>query len=91
MTAELELAEAREQIDAVDRGLLAGINRRIELVRRLHQHKVATGLPLRDPGREETMVAALQEANDGPLSPEGVDQLVHFVLELTRREIYGEP
>jgi chorismate mutase / prephenate dehydratase len=91
MTAELELAEAREQIDAVDRGLLAGINRRIELVRRLHEHKVATGLPLRDPGREETMVAALQEANDGPLSPEGVDQLVHFVLELTRREIYGEP
>jgi len=91
MTAELELAEAREQIDAVDRGLLAGINRRIELVRRLHEHKVATGLPLRDPGREETMVAALQEVNDGPLSPEGVDQLVHFVLELTRREIYGEP
>jgi len=90
MTAELELAEAREQIDAVDRGLLAGINRRIELVRRLHEHKVATGLPLRDPGREEAMVAALQEANDGPLSPEGVDQLAHFVLELTRREMYGE-
>ena len=69
--SELVLAEAREQIDAVDRGLLAGINRRIELVRALHEHKVANGLPLRDPGREESMVAALQEANAGPLSPEG--------------------
>lgn len=85
------LAAAREQIDAVDRGLLAGINRRIELVRALHEHKVANGLPLRDPGREESMAASLQEANAGPLSSEGVDELVHFVLQLTRREIHGEP
>jgi chorismate mutase / prephenate dehydratase len=84
------LAEAREQIDAVDRGLLAGINRRIELVQALHEHKVANGLPLRDPNREESMVAALQEANSGPLSPDGVKELVHFVLDLTRSEIHGE-
>jgi chorismate mutase / prephenate dehydratase len=84
------LAEAREQIDAVDRGLLAGINRRIELVRALHEHKVSNDLPLRDPGREEAMVSALQEANAGPLSPEGVEELVHFVIGLTRREIHGE-
>jgi chorismate mutase/prephenate dehydratase len=89
--SELVLAEAREQIDAVDRGLLAGINRRIELVKALHEHKVSSGLPLRDPGREEAMASALQEANAGPLSPEGVDELVHFVLQLTRREIHGEP
>ena len=62
--SELVLAEAREQIDAVDRGLLAGINRRIELVRALHDHKVATGLPLRDPGREQSMVTALQRRPD---------------------------
>jgi chorismate mutase / prephenate dehydratase len=84
------LAEAREQIDAVDRGLLAGINRRIELVRELHEHKAATGMPLRDPGREEAMVLELQAANTGPLSPDGVEQLVGFVLDLTRREIHGE-
>ncbi len=88
--SESVLAEAREQIDAVDRGLLAGINRRIELVKALHERKVASGLPLRDPGREEAMASALQEANGGPLSPEGVDELVHFVLQLTRREIHGE-
>ena len=69
--SELVLAEAREQIDAVDRGLLAGINRRIELVRALHEHKRAHDWPLRDPGREELMVAALQEVNAGPLSQGG--------------------
>ena len=85
-----DLAEAREQIDAVDRGLVAGINRRIELVRELHEQKLAAGVPLRDPGREESMVLALQAANTGPLSSDGVTELVHFVLDLTRREIHGE-
>ncbi len=83
------LAEAREAIDAVDRELLDAVNRRLELVRRLHEHKLAHGLPLRDPGREQAMVARLQEANAGPLSADGVAELFAHVLELVRREIHG--
>jgi chorismate mutase/prephenate dehydratase len=81
------VAEAREAIDSVDRALLASVNRRIELVRQLHEHKRATGLALRDPGREEAIVAGLQGVNEGPLSTEGVADLVRFVLDLTRREL----
>ncbi len=44
------LAETREAIDAVDRQLLAAVNRRIELVRGLHEHKVANGDPAPRPG-----------------------------------------
>ena len=84
------LIEAREAIDNVDRELLAAMNRRIELVRALHEHKVANGIPLRDPGREEAMLAGLREANTGPLSGAGVDEFFHHVLDLTRREIHGE-
>lgn len=84
------LAETREAIDAVDRQLLAAVNRRIELVRGLHEHKVANGIPLRDPGREESMLASLREANKGPLSGAGVDEFFHHVLDLTRQEIHGE-
>jgi chorismate mutase len=84
------LREARVAIDATDVELLALVNRRLELVRSLHEHKVAAGLPLRDPGREESMIAGLQEANGGPLSAGGVDALFRFVLELIRREIHGE-
>jgi chorismate mutase/prephenate dehydratase len=83
------IGEFREQITAVDRELLDAVNRRIELVRRLHDHKVAEGLPLRDPGREESLVRALQEANAGPLSADGVAALFRYVLDLTRREIHG--
>ena len=66
------------------------MNRRLELVRALHEHKVANGIPLRDPGREEAMLASLRDANAGPLSGAGVAELFHYVLDLTRREIHGE-
>ena len=84
------LREAREAIDKVDRELLAAVNRRIELVRGLHDHKVANGIPLRDRGREDSMLASLRDANPGPLSGAGVDEFFHHVLDLTRREIHGE-
>ncbi len=84
------VSEARAAIDQVDRVLLATVNRRLELVRELHDHKVATGLDLRDPGREERMLASLEAANSGPLSSDGVTELFEYVLDLTRRELYGD-
>ncbi len=84
------VAGARGSIDAVDRELLDAVNRRIELVRTLHEHKVANGIPLHDSSREESMLASLRAANGGPLSDDGVDRLFRFVLDLTRREVHGE-
>jgi chorismate mutase len=83
------LEESRGQITATDRELLAALNRRLELVRRLHDYKLREGLPLRDPGREEALVAGLQSVNDGPLSADAVARFFHFVLDLTREEIHG--
>jgi chorismate mutase len=79
----------REEITAADRELLGAVNRRLELVRRLHEYKLAEGLPLRDPEREAALVRDLAAANDGPLSDDGVADLFAFVIELTRREIHG--
>jgi chorismate mutase / prephenate dehydratase len=89
--SDVVLGEARAAIDEADRELLAVVNRRLEVVRTLHEHKQTAGLPLRDPGREAAMIAGLQEANAGPLSAEGVDSLFRFVLDLIRKEIHGEP
>ena len=83
------LEDSRAQITATDRELLAALNRRVEIVRRLHDYKLREGIPLRDPGREEALVSALQSANAGPLSADAVARFFHFVLELTRDEIHG--
>ena len=85
----MSVIEYREKIAAADRDLLAAINRRLELVRELHEHKRAEGIPLRDPTREEQLVVELQAANAGPLSSAGVAELFRHVLDLTRKEIHG--
>ena len=90
MTADAAVTEARDAIDAIDRSLLTAVNRRLELVRKLHEHKRTSGMPLRDAAREDEMVARLQGENEGPLTDDGVADLVHFVLDLTRRELHGE-
>jgi chorismate mutase/prephenate dehydratase len=83
------LADFRTRISEADRELLAAINKRIELVRALHEHKRAEGIPLIDPEREQQLVVELQAANQGPLSSEGVAAFFRHVLDLTRKEIHG--
>jgi chorismate mutase len=85
----LSLNDYRARISQADRELLAAINKRIELVRELHDHKRAEGIPFRDEAREEQLVVELQAANKGPLSASGVAALFRHVLDLTRKEIHG--
>ena len=85
----MTVGDYRDQIAAADRRLLAAINERLELVRALHEHKRAEGIPLRDPEREQQLVVELQAANAGPLSSAGVAELFRHVLDLTRKELHG--
>ena len=85
----MTVSEYREKISEADRELLAAINKRIELVRALHEHKRAEGIPLSDPERELQLVVELQAANKGPLSSAGVASLFRHVLDLTHKEIHG--
>jgi chorismate mutase len=83
------VAELREEITAIDRELLAALNRRIEIVGRLHAHKREHGIPIRDHGREDEMLRLLDAENAGPLSAAGLAGFYRHVLDLTRRELHG--
>src|SRR4051794_18030576 len=71
------VAELRRQISALDREILTAVNRRLELVAELEAYKDEHGLDFLDPEREQTMLAALERENPGPLSDEGVRALLH--------------
>jgi chorismate mutase len=43
-----------------------------------------------DPERERALLAELAAANPGPLSAEGLEELVAFVLDLSKREVARE-
>jgi chorismate mutase len=77
----------REEISHVDRSIVDAVNARLELVARLKSYKASKGIPFLDPERERRIVDELVSANRGPLSTEGLRELVHEVLDLTKREV----
>jgi prephenate dehydrogenase len=91
MDASSELTGLREQIAALDRELLDALNRRLELVAHVQEHKNATGTRLIDSKREAELLQQLAAANDGPLSERAVRSLFAAVLDVMKQELQGEP
>ncbi len=81
------IREIRGEISETDRAILAGMNARIELVRRLKRHKQTLGLQFVDPNRERELIEELERTNAGPLSPAGLRELYAYLLDLTKREV----
>jgi chorismate mutase len=81
------VAARRAEIDAADRAILAALNRRVTAVRLLHDHKIAQGYPLSDPGREAGIVRDLTAVNAGPIADGSIPALVTAILDLTRTEV----
>ena len=79
--------ELRAEITSTDREIVSAINRRLELVRRLKEHKAAMGYDFLDKGREEALLAELERENGGPLSAAGLRELHAELLDLTKREL----
>jgi 3-deoxy-7-phosphoheptulonate synthase/chorismate mutase len=78
--------ELRAAITAADRAILAAVNTRLELVRRLREYKAASGWDFVDPEREKELLDALARENPGPLSEDGVRELFAALLDLAKRE-----
>jgi chorismate mutase/prephenate dehydratase len=81
------VSRLREEITAIDRELLALVNRRIETVARLKRHKDEQGIAFVDPNREAQLVADRLAENGGPLSEAGLRAFYVELLALTKREI----
>ena len=81
------LARTRDEIAALDERLIATINDRIRKVAELRRYKAEQGLPFVDPEREQRLVEHLQRVNRGPLSDDGVRELLGTVLDLVKREL----
>jgi chorismate mutase/prephenate dehydratase len=77
----------RDEITAIDRELVALVNRRIDTVARLKRHKDEHGLAFVDPDREARMVAERVAENGGPLSEEGLRAFYAELLALVKREV----
>jgi len=77
----------RDEIAAIDREVLDALNRRLGLVRRINEHKAATGAPAIDAKREAELLAELAQANRGPLSEDGVRTAFSALLDVMKQEL----
>jgi chorismate mutase len=81
------VARVRREISDLDRSLVELVNRRLELVSKLKRYKEEHGIGFLDLAREEWMLRYLQRLNRGPLSGDGLEELYHELLDLTKREV----
>jgi chorismate mutase len=81
------IKQLRQQISDTDRSIVDAFNARLRLVARLKSHKESRGIDFLDPQREEWMLQYLTRANRGPLSADGVKELLEEILDLTKREV----
>jgi chorismate mutase len=79
--------ELRDRIAENDREIVARVNARLRLVAELWRLKEERGTPRLDPDREARLRESLTAANEGPLTPEGLDRLVGELLALTKDEL----
>lgn len=63
----MTLEELRQQIDEIDRELVALLNRRAEIVVEVGRLKSADGTPIYAPDREKRVLDKIRAANKGPL------------------------
>jgi prephenate dehydrogenase len=85
-TRSPELKQTRDHIDALDRELVDLLARRAQLQQRAARAKAALGAPVLDANREAEMIAARRAwAAEGPLDPDGVADVFHAVLRMSRR------
>jgi 3-deoxy-7-phosphoheptulonate synthase / chorismate mutase len=79
--------DLRARIAENDREIVARVNTRLRLVAELWQVKEEQGAPRVDPEREARLRESLAAANEGPLSPDGLERLVTELLGLTKEEL----
>ena len=81
------LEELRELIAANDYASVQLLNRRLELVAQIWREKDTHGFSRTDPERERDLLQLLATANEGPLSPAGLEHFHAVLLSLTKEEL----
>ena len=87
MTDDDPITALRARLVQEDERIVAAFNRRLVLVAELKRVKEEEGVGFLDPAREQWLREHLAETSTGPLSAEGLDELVRVLLDLTKREL----
>jgi chorismate mutase len=80
----MTLEELREQIDVLDRQLVALLSERAKAAKQIGHLKAATSLPVYEPNREKVIYANVRAANLGPLPDIELLHIYERIIDVMR-------
>ena len=81
----MKLEECRRRIDELDASIVALLNRRAMLARKIGRIKLLAGLPVTDPEREEMILRRVMNKNSGAIDNHVLTRLYREILNESRR------
>jgi chorismate mutase-like protein len=78
------LGVCREEIDAIDRRLVALLNERTRVVERIGAIKQNVSMPVYEPKREDAVYANIQGANGGPITNDAIRRIFERIIDEMR-------
>jgi chorismate mutase/prephenate dehydratase len=79
-----KLAELREELDGIDREIIAAINRRAAIAKRIGETKQGESQSIFDPQREAQVVQQAVEKNPGPIGDDAVRAVFREIISGSR-------
>ncbi|MBE5909751.1 prephenate dehydratase [Pseudobutyrivibrio sp.] len=84
-----DLTDIRQEIDAVDKGILDLFTKRMELACQVAQYKISTGKKVYDKAREEEKLETLSSYVDGEFNIQAVKELYTQIMSISRKKQFA--
>ena len=75
------MEQSREEIDALDRDMVAILNRRTRMVHQIGRAKEALDLPVFEANREDAVYKNVVTANQGPIPADALRRIFERIIE----------
>ncbi|MEA4853518.1 MAG: prephenate dehydratase domain-containing protein [Christensenella sp.] len=79
-----ELKFLREQIDGIDREMIAAFKKRLQIAEQIAEYKLEKGMPVLDRDREKDVLAARRKMADDPSLDHDIDRLYELLMSISR-------
>jgi chorismate mutase/prephenate dehydratase len=80
----MDIEQLRQEIDTLDREIVARLNRRAELARQIGALKADQQTATFAPGREEQVLARARQSNEGPLPVAAIEAIYREIISACR-------
>jgi chorismate mutase len=79
------LNACREEIDGLDRRLVALLNERTAIVEKIGEAKKEAGMAIYEPKREDDVYANIAATNQGPLTNDALQRIFERIMDEMRK------